>query len=97
MRKLNTKDYKIGDAIYNVKESMADILMSPKLQLKAADLINNNCVGSKILNSDDILLLEESEYKTLLNATNTLDGFSRNDVELVERIINCEQVEVKEA
>ena len=44
---------------------------------------------------EDDILLEEEEYKHLKNAFDKCTGFTRADVELVTRINEAEEVEVK--
>lgn len=106
MRKLVISDYKVKarnetgavvEAPYNVKESVISILFIPELHLSAVDLLEQNKLANKINDAKDgFVLLEESEYESVAKATKTFKGFSRNDVELVRRILEAEQVNVKE-
>ena len=92
----NEKD-EIVDVPYNVKESVVSILFHPSLQLEAMDLLEQNKLANKINDAKDgFVLLEDAEYEKVLKAANTFKGFSKNDVELVRRILEAEQVNVKE-
>lgn len=107
MRKIAIADYKIkardqetGNSIeapYNVKESLISILFLPALQLQAVELLERDRLGSKIMDvKDGFVLLEEAEYKKVLDAVNLHKGFGKNDVEFVRRVLEAEEVDVKE-
>ncbi len=106
MRKLNLEAYNIngmkaGEKVelpYNIKDSLVMILMHPELKLGAVDLLKREEIGKKILDSkENELLLEEEDWSKLKSAFETIKGFTQNDVELVKRVLNAPQVDVKEA
>ena len=111
MRKLNLKDYmvktrvpdqmKLGKFIdaefpYPFKDSILNLLFVPALQLNGAELVKQNVLAMKLEQcKDDEVLLEDEEYARVKNAVEKCTGFSRNDVELVTRILGAEVVEVE--
>ena len=105
MRELKIANYEIGakdpetnkriSAPYEVRESIVEILFHPELRLNATDLLKTNELAKKILGcKKDYVLLEEEEYQRLLDACNKIQGFGRNEVELVQRILDAKEVEV---
>jgi hypothetical protein len=81
---------------YDIKDSMADVLLHPELKLTGVALLKNNKLADKILSStEDSVLLEEAEYQILRGACERIQGFSRDDLELVKRILEAPEVEVE--
>jgi len=102
MRKLAVTNYKVkingAETDYDVRDSLADMLLAPNLRLNGACLLANNALATKIAEAPGPdVLLEEVEYQTLRNACNTLTGYARQDVELVRRVMEAPEVTVKEA
>ena len=111
MRKLNLRDYtakaKVPDNMnpgkmleielpYPVKDSILNIMFRRELQLSGAELVKQNVLAMKLETcKDDEILLENEEYARIKNAFDKCTGFTRTDVELVERINEAEVVEVK--
>lgn len=80
---------------YDVRESMASILLHPEQKVNGIELLKNNQLAQKILElPEDTLLLETDNYNRLKKAFETFVGFSRNDVELVRRVLEAPDVEV---
>ena len=103
MRELNLKPYMISvngpkgmtEIPYDVKGSLGNIVLSPNLKLNGRDLLKSNKVISKIEDcKEDAILLEESEFKYLTTAFERFEGFSKNEVELVKRVLESEIVKV---
>jgi len=82
---------------YGVKEMLVGVLLHPSLRITGAELYNRMPIADKIKKADGFLLLEEDEYAKLKAAVNTIQGFGMNDSELVRRVIEAEEVPVKEA
>jgi len=106
MRKIDVSSYSIelktatGEMInvdYIVKEMLVGVLLHSSLQLTGQEVYNRTPLADKIKKADAELLLEEDEYKKLLSAVKTIKGFGMNDAEMVRRIIEAEEVAVKEA
>ena len=104
MRKLNLMNYTVkvkvpdqknpGQMIeaefpYGVKDSLLNLLFIPDLQLNGAELVKQNVLAMKIEQTkDDVVSLNEDEYKRILAAANAYSAQSRADVELIDRILN---------
>ena len=105
MRKLDLKKYTISirDAKgvtqsipYDFKESLIQLMFHPNLKLSGKALLETNIVAEKLMKADKEILLEEEEYNKIKSAIDGFQGFSQNEVRLVERIYNCPQIDVKE-
>lgn len=97
MRKISLIPYKFEGQEYNVKESMAGILFSAHLRLSARAMIENARIARKAETSGDEILLEEADYQKIRNAVETFEGYSRQDLEFIQRILDAPEVPVKEA
>ena len=110
MRKLDLNDYtvkmKVPDKMnpgkeieaelpYHVKDSILNVMFIPDLKLSSAELVKQNVLAMKIEASNGYAMIEDEEYQRIKTAFDTFKGFSRQDVELVERINNAEIVEVE--
>lgn len=100
MRKISLENYSVdvnGQLTpYDVPGTLITCLLHPSLQLAGRELLARNQIGTKIESADGFILLEDAEYAKLESAFETVTGFSRNDVELVDRVLNAETVEVSE-
>ena len=111
MRKLNMANYMVklrvpdqinpgqtieGEYPYHTKDSILNLLFIPDLQLTGAELVKQNVLAMKLEScKDDEILLEDEEWARIKKSIDTFKGFTRNEVELVERINNAEVVEVE--
>lgn len=105
MRKIDVRPYSIvmgalgGQEItedFKVKESIEICLFHPQLNLDGRELMKRRKILHKIEEAEDFLLLEEDEWEKLKQAFETIKGLSKNELPLVERIIEAEEIEVKE-
>ena len=106
MKKINMKAYtvsartpdgQIKEINYGIKESMVEILYNPALKLNSINLLKQETLAKKIADcAGDELLLEEDEYVRLKNALGVIEGLSKNDLSMVHRIVEAEEVEVTE-
>lgn len=80
---------------YDVKESLAGILLSPEQKMSATELLKNNILAEQILQSEKTLLLETDAYTRLKKAVESFVGYGKNDVELVKRVLEAPEVEVE--
>lgn len=104
MRKINTTTYKVTirttegekDIDYGFKDSLVTILFQPDLKLNAIELLKQNKLADKVIESGDELLLEEEEYSRVKAALEVVTGLGKNDVEFVTRILEAETIEVTE-
>jgi hypothetical protein len=89
MRTIDVRDYKVGEAEYRVKDGLIAILMHPELRLSAVELLKRNRLGQRILDAIETIKLEEEDYTRLKGAVEGVTGFSRADVELVQRVLEA--------
>jgi hypothetical protein len=82
---------------YAVKDSILNLMFIKELQLTSAELVRQNMLAMKIEScKDSDILLEEEEWNRIKKAVNTFKGFARDDIELVARILDAEEIK-KEA
>jgi len=81
---------------YEVPSSMVALLFHPELKLSALDTLAANRLAEKIEQAGASVLLDSAEYAQLKRAVDTFKGFTRNEVELVRRILEAPEVEVTE-
>jgi len=101
MVSLPTQDGKFEPKPYNVKESMVSCLLHPALKLTGRELLLRNKLASrieeaKIIEGNGHILVEEEDYRKLRQAFETIEGFTKNDMELVRRVLEAEEIEVAE-
>ena len=105
MRKLDLAKYNIevrdakggiSNMPYDFKESLIQLMFHPNLKLSGKALLDTNIIAEKLMKADKEILLEEEEYNKIKSAIDSFEGFSRNEVELVKRVTNCPQINVKE-
>ena len=106
MKKIDVRNYFVSvpvedgtvvDVPYNVKESLVGCLFHPELKLGGRDIIERDVIAKKIESAEDYVLLEDAEYQKLNHAFETVHGFGKAEVELVGRVFEAEDIEVKEA
>lgn len=82
---------------YDVRTSMGDLILAPQLKLNGTALMRNWKIAEKIMNcKEEYILLTQEEYLILKNSTEEIDVFSKNDVQLIQRIQNAEEIDVDE-
>jgi hypothetical protein len=110
MRKINIGNYMVkvpaADGSfepkpYNVKESMVSCLLHPALKLTGRELLLRNKLATRIEEAEIVegnghILVEEEEYRKLRQAFETIEGFTKSDMELVQRVLEAEEIEVAE-
>lgn len=101
MIKLPTADGTFEPKPYNVKESMVSCLLHPALKLTGRELLLRNKLASRIeeaeiIEGNGFILVEEEDYRKLQQAFETIEGFTKNDMELVRRVLDAEEIEVSE-
>jgi len=104
MRKINMREFKVSifnkdmskqEVDYALKDSIIEIIFNPALKLNGTRLLKQNDLAKKVLDAEDELLLEDEEYNRLKDALEKVEGLGKNDVILVERVINAEKVEIQ--
>lgn len=105
MRKIDVRNYTVtlgtadGQEItedFKVKESLEICLFHPQLNIDGREMMKRRKVLHKIEEAVDFLLLEDDEWQKLKSAFETIKGMSKNELELVERVLEAEEIEVKE-
>lgn len=102
MKKITVSDYTVeqnGEGqTYPMREALAEVLFHPDLKLRAMDLIRRDDLARRISDcTEGVMLLEEAEYAMVRSAVEAVQGYTRNDVEFVRRVLNAETVDVIEA
>lgn len=77
---------------YGLRESMVEILFQPILKLNNYNLIKQEDLARKIIAAGNELILDDEEYARLKVALEKIEGWGKNDVEMVKRIMNAESV-----
>ncbi len=105
MRRLNVTQYMVSalqsngtykEIPYKAKESLINLMFHPELKLGGVDLLKQNIIAEKILKAGIDVLLEEEEYKAIKRAIDSFHGFTKNEVELVQRVTDCPEIKVEE-
>jgi hypothetical protein len=106
MKRIDIRDYPVTlqldngttqEIPYKVGESLVGCLFHPELKLGGREILARDLIAKKIESADDYVLLEDAEYQKLNDAFDTVRGFGKAEVELVRRVFEAEDVEVKEA
>lgn len=81
---------------YNVVDSIIEVMMSPDLRLSAKEILERQAIAQRLMDCpDEEILLEEADYNKIYSAFEGITGFNRRDVELVRRVFEAPQVEVR--
>ena len=110
MRKINVGNYLVemrdekGNTVpkpYNVKESMVSCLLHPVLKLTGRELLLRGKLATRIEEAEikegkGFILVEEADYAKLKKAFETIEGFTKSDMELVRRVLEAEETDVEE-
>ena len=105
MRKLELKHYmvsvrdvqgKLNDIPYDFKDAIINLMFHPNLKLQRVALLETDILAKKIMETDKEIILEEEEYNKIKNAIDSFQGFTRTEVELVKRVLECPKIDVKE-
>lgn len=94
---IRTKEGEQKEIPYGLTMSLCEVLFNPALRLNGVNLLKQNILAQKILNcTENELLLENSEYQELKNAFEKIEGLSRNDVIMCQRVLEATPIEVQE-
>ncbi len=98
MRKISLIPYRVnGNQAYAVRESLVDALFG--IRLGPQDLKKHDQIAGKIETAENNeVLLEEDEYEKLVFCIRSFpQGYGRADLEFVNRVMDAEEITVKEA
>lgn len=101
MVKLPTEDGGFKPKPYNVKESMVSCLLHSALKLNGRELLLRGKLATRIEEAEikegnGHILVEDEDYRKLRQAFETIEGFTKSDMELVSRVLEAEEIEVEE-
>lgn len=110
MRKIELQNYMVNapqedgsfkPLPYNVKESMVSCLLHPALKLTGRELLLRNKLATRIEEAEIVegnghILVEEDDFRKLRQAFESIEGFTKSDMELVRRVLEAEEIEVGE-
>jgi len=108
MRKLQISDYDVVMKVrgesgqteekkvpYRVADSLSMLLFHPELRLGGKELLANGKLCDKIeACKKGFILLTEDEFASVKKVFDTVKGFGKNEIELVRRVEECEEVDV---
>ena len=96
MRELDLLDYKKSNGEpYGVRKTLAIILFHPNQKIEAREAILRDKLCEKIEKSTgNMFLLEERDWEKLKQSVETLPYVGRDDIKLIERILNAQEVPV---
>ncbi|AJP62057.1 hypothetical protein [ANMV-1 virus] len=102
MVNMRNADGKLEPKPYNVKDSLISCLLHPTLKLTGRELLLRGKLATRIEETEIIkgnghILVEEAEYRKLRQAFETIEGFTKSDMELVKRVLEAEEIEVEES
>jgi hypothetical protein len=80
---------------YPFNANLIEMLFNPQLKLQAKDIIEREPIYKKIKKAKDFVLLEDAEYNLLKHAIENTKGLRLMDIEMVKRVQNAEDYEVK--
>jgi len=90
------EDGKLVEVDYDVKEAIIAVIFHPSLRLDGRALLLRGKLADKIEAAKGEILLEDASYASIKSAFELVEGFGKNDLELVKRVLEAETVEVKE-
>ena len=98
MRKLNLTNYvfNLPDQkgilqfiTYDFHKSLEGILPHPNLGLNGPELMRAMEVVEKVQKAKDKILLNDDDYKLIVNTLKKFRGFTKNDHKFLKRIYEC--------
>lgn len=85
----------IQDVPYNVRQSIGGVLYNPELRLTMREAIARKPLADSIENcKEDFLYITTDDFKKVKEAFEKIQGFGKDDLELLNRIEQAEEVEV---
>lgn len=100
--KLDISDYSVAlpgnpPQPYPVRNALATILTSPRLDLNATNLLRNHALALRIVDEPGgAVLLSEEDHARLTACRDQITGWSFDDAPLLQRIADAEEIEVDE-
>lgn len=102
--KVRSEDGSVSDKEFPFKvlDSISMIIFHPELKLSGKELLASGKLAEKLEDEKNhkkegesvFILLTAQEFGMVKRAFETAKGFGRNEIELIRRIEECEEVEV---
>lgn len=105
MRKINLRPYEVEimqdngtkqKVPLNVSQWVQDILFHPELKLGGRETILRGKLADKIADAGDEVLLEDAEYHKIKTAFETIKGFGKIHIEMLNRVFEAQEIKVEE-
>jgi predicted glycosyltransferase involved in capsule biosynthesis len=94
MRRISLIPYRCADGqSYKVRESLANLLFLPTLQLGAREIIEHDRIARKIESAKDNVVLEEAEFAKVKQAIEAFKGYGRDDLQLIARVMDAAELD----
>jgi len=94
--KLTRENGEVESKPYNVKESIISCFLHPALKLTGRELLLRGKLTKQIEEANGSILVEEEDFRKLRQAFERIEGFTKNDMELVRRVLEAEEIKVGE-
>ena len=108
-RKLNLKSYKVkrqkledgkvidSKEVYDIKDIIPNIMCHPLLKHNGFRFHTIAKLADRIKDcAEDFIVLDIADYETMKKCFDDFQGYGRNDVEMVHRIYEAEEIDVEE-
>jgi len=79
----------------NVSQWIQDVIFHPDLKLDGRETILRGKLADKIAEAKGEVLLEEADYHKIKTAFETIKGFGKMHIELLNRVFEAPTVEVE--
>ncbi|MBE9570161.1 MAG: hypothetical protein IMF11_06025 [Proteobacteria bacterium] len=101
MVQMQNPEGKLAPTPYRVKESLVSCFLHPSLRLTGRELLLRSKLATRIEEAEikkgnGYILVEDTDYHKLKKAFETIEGFTKSDMELVRRVLEAEEVQVTE-
>jgi hypothetical protein len=87
------KEEKLPDVMYDMKQSIANLLFNPDLHLDFRMAIEHDRIARKVEAAGDEVVLEEAEYAKIKTAVDLFKGYDRKDLEFIHRVRDAPEID----
>jgi len=101
MVQMQDAEGKLVPTPYKVNDSLVSCLLHPSLHLTGRELLLRGKLAMRIeeapiVEGNGHILIEDTDYQKLQQAFETIEWFTKSDMELVRRVLEAEEVAVTE-
>jgi hypothetical protein len=93
-RKSETGEIVPAIAPYDIKTSISGILFLPDLKISGREAVKRDKLCEKIEAAENSILLEEADWKKIVDAIEALPGVGRNDVKFIQRVLEAPEIDI---